>query len=1480
MIDKNKRNVNTCGGGNNTYSAGGNKKSKDNDNSSCGKNNSHKKDKISSSNDICSKSGLKTMVNRKGDVLLIKEDGNSNGEVVKKVPLFDMKPYMRTPKNLIHNYTQKEKRPKPKYNTLSCENGKYRYSIVLDDPKGKEENKMIFETNESFENMELAQNYAALLALKHLQGSRPLYKLLPAPMDVAWKSMDTSTPLVTRRNKYITKKEKALSCEMELKKQLESKNKLEMNKYKEKMEIPTLSMSLNTRTKTINIIKKHIPMLSKSYSFNSWLFDGCSEFTGIPDSAISRPKLVSFKLKSEDINGEESEINDILKRNNVGVNWSTKYINVKLSYWFGVDIREKDQIVKLIENSGFKFDKSKTALDLLLKEFDQKNKLIMSSLNNELVCLFNEIINSHEKSKIYVDYFNTSNLCIVTEISVSHFPIHYIAWMCVMWLSLHVNENELPPLLSPKKTQIEVKGYGRVEEDSNDQEDVSNSDKDCKEEGNGNDGDLEYVKEAHLHSDENKNDFISDLLSKKLKIVGDNDKDGSDMIKRAKNGQKRTVKENIIRVRRNSNLSASRNAEDIVNKLKTSQILVVKGETGCGKTTQIPILLYEGITQHDENKSSMIYCTEPRRLAAISVSKRVSSELSSAEVVVDGATQRKADNDDLIMSDLVGYSVRLDHKVTTNTRLIYCTHGILTNIIRSELSDSPKFDSSGGKNMDELRIPLNSILILDEAHERSLDVDLLLYFMKQIIFIRRDIKLVIMSASIDVAEFVNYFNRSNNINCSERLTISTINLPGRTPFPIQVEYLPFTNKYFNDKASNSELEYEEDNFVSENYNGNSNGLYGNIRICKPLDILKLRDQIISIIQSLGKSEGSVLIFLGGISDVNNLVRLLNDEESDVDLDDNKSPTLPVYALPCHSNLNYSQQMEIFKPMKNKRKVIVSTNIAEVSLTIEDIRYVIDTGRVRISMYDPVKHITSLQEVFISKSSAQQRMGRAGRTSPGKCFRLYKEEDLLNQPLEITPEILRLPVEHIILDILCFIQSRNNKNEITRKDSNSKLKLANFASLNESFEIIELLNSLGDFFTPPKLYSIETSLLSLRSYGALDDLFSITPLGKLLSKWPVDINIGILFLYGLIFNCIKPLIVIASFLTCDIPWKFDNIQGININCDYMTFIKVYNYYVVNNKNRRLKLKNNIKNMDVDLSFMNECRLPFDVKYLDLSKMETVYQTIKHFTRILNIRDTENNDYLDENMLFSRWNIIQNCIAISLYPNVSCIRLPRKIKYIGKASGKFAESIKFNKLFLYIKNKTNMNRVFNYPFLSILNEDPLSKREAYNIVLESDETNRVYLSETSAIFNRMYDVGTFHCIMYLSLFKSFNNKNTILRFPIPTSMYSLLLFSSNTLEINPTSLLNKMKVGKNRDNIDCNTNYILIDDWILLQCPGLIQSIIWYFRFVIQDLTQYISLKLTSSDYDNDSITNFNSISGIRDFDFKDFNDITQLLNFLV
>lgn len=1351
--------------------------------------------------------------------------GLEKGETkMKRPPLFEMKPYMRTPKLLLNNYCQKEKRPKPVYNKLAARNGMFRYAVIMNDPKGNEDDSMRFETKESFANSDLAQHYAAMLALRHLDGSRPLHKLFPPPLSEAWQSMDTKSPLVSRANEFISQRERAISESEWIKKQAEKKNKIVISEQKQKFEIPTLSMSYNIRKRTMEIVAKRYPMLTKSYSFKSWLFDNCEAFSGLPRST-SRPKLVSLSLNLMSEQARE-RYSGLLRSCEPG----TKTFLLSLKYWVGIDCKDKEGIVRLIESCGFDSERSETALNVVIKETEECKRLV-----HDFYSL---------REGVYLDHFRNSGICIVTDIEMSSYPKRYVAWLCIMWLSVHLKENDLPPLITPKRTQIEVKDF------SGSRDSASRREPDLGLIG-------EEIKSVLASSPENNPK--PDGFAEEGRVL-------------SRDARKPPKADPVFKAPRHGHLSASRNADVIISKLRSCQILVVKGETGCGKTTQIPILVHEGLTQFSDG---MIYCSEPRRLAAVSVSARVRSEAMK----VNSALRK----------DLIGHSVRLDHNVTCNTRLVYCTHGILINIIRSELMGA---SGTCAPNGQQRGIPMNSVLILDEAHERSLDVDLLLYFMKQLAYQMPDIRIVIMSASIEVSEFVNYFNKTLNYGMTgldsnadqtrrqggsspERITfvVDTISLPGRTPFPISVRYLPTGQKAYTRNSS-------------QKLSGGQDSSYLECNICKPLDIPKLKDQVLNIIRSLGSEEGSVLIFLGGIADVNKLAKLLSqdfeDEGDRLDCVGRTELAMPLHVLPCHSNISYNDQLEIFKPVKGKRKVIVSTNIAEVSLTIEDIRFVIDTGRVRISIYDPIRHVTSLQEVFISRSSAQQRMGRAGRTAPGKCFRIFTEEELQSQPLEITPEILRLPIEHIILDILCYLGGVGSEKQSGPGTGRG---------LKDSFRLIQLIHSLQDFFTPPKLSSIETSLLELRNCGALDDHFEITPLGELLSRWPVDLSIGILFLYGLVFNCIDPIVTIASFLTCEIPWKLEErrLPRSSTNCDYMIFIKVYNFYLEHFKSVP---RHKIRDATQILQSIEDHQLPFDPKCLDISKMETIYQTKKHLLRVLSIQDSA--ERLNEAQIFSKWNLIQTCLSASLYPNIACIRLPKRIKYVESGSGLFAETIQFNKLFLFRKNRLSKKSIGHF-FHSHPNDKPITVSRAHESFKDSEDVSRVFLSESSAIYNRMYDLGTYHCIMYMSLFESFAQNKTVLRFPISTSMYSLLLFASESLQLNPFSLINQMKKASSPNSSSASLsrerrqegsddqegllNHILIDDWIFLQCPGKIQSLVWYFRHVVREFIQFLSQKLLESKF---AVSPGKVRPKTLSFHFsmREVNEILELLHFLI
>ncbi|XP_664970.1 hypothetical protein [Cryptosporidium hominis TU502] len=260
---------------------------------------------------------------------------------------------------------------------------------------------------------------------------------------------------------------------------------------------------------------------------------------------------------------------------------------------------------------------------------------------------------------------------------------------------------------------------------------------------------------------------------------------------------------------------------------------------------------------------------------------------------------------------------------------------------------------------------------------------------------------------------------------------------------------------------------------------------------------------------------------------------------------------------------------------------------------------------------------------------------------------------------------------------------------------------------------------------------------------------------------------------------------------------------------------------------------------------------------------------------------------------RGSVVQTGRAASLYPKVAGIRLPKRIKYVRSGNGLSAHPIQFNKVLLFRKNRLSKKSIGHF-FTPQPKEKPITISQAYDIVKESQDVSRVFLSESTAIYNRMYDLGTYHCIMYMSLFQSFAQKKTVLRFPISISMYSLLLFASDSLQLNPLSLINQMKKislnpnhpkskkdqpnDQNHIDPEDSLNHILIDDWILLQCPGQIQSILWYFRYVVRDFIQFLSQKLLESKSVTPLSSNHSEVNTF--FTVKETNEILELLHFLI
>lgn len=489
--------------------------------------------------------------------------------------------------------------------------------------------------------------------------------------------------------------------------------------------------------------------------------------------------------------------------------------------------------------------------------------------------------------------------------------------------------------------------------------------------------------------------------------------------------------------------------EEFLSLVRKNQFLILVGETGSGKTTQIPQFLL-----HEFYKTGlMIGCTQPRRVAAISVAKRVAEEL------------------DVSLGDQVGYTIRFEDTCSSKTILKYMTDGML---LREAMIDPI--------------LSKYSCIVLDEAHERTTATDILMGLLKQIAKNRPDLKIVIMSATLDSGRFREFFNDAPELSVS-----------GRT-FPVEIFYTEKPEKDYLDAAIRTAIHIH-----------------------------------------LDESPGDILLFLTGEEEIEETCKKI---KAQLDVIGKAIPELRI--IPCYSSLPPSQQQRIFDPSPAPRfpgalpgrKLIISTNIAETSLTIDGIVYVIDPGFVKQKVYNPRTRVESLLVTVISKASAQQRAGRAGRTKPGKAYRLYTEKSFKTELISQTPpEILRSNLGSVVLEL-------------------------------KKLGIDDLVHF--DFMDPPAPETMMRALELLNYLGALDDEGELTEQGRKMAEFPLDPQLSKVLLESSRLGCSSEILTIVSLLSvqnCFIrPYEMreeaDDAkrQFSHPDSDHLTLLNVYNSYL--------------------------------------------------------------------------------------------------------------------------------------------------------------------------------------------------------------------------------------------------------------------------------------------------------------------------------
>uniref|UniRef100_A0A3P8WRP0 ATP-dependent RNA helicase DHX29 n=1 Tax=Cynoglossus semilaevis TaxID=244447 RepID=A0A3P8WRP0_CYNSE len=584
----------------------------------------------------------------------------------------------------------------------------------------------------------------------------------------------------------------------------------------------------------------------------------------------------------------------------------------------------------------------------------------------------------------------------------------------------------------------------------------------------------------------------------------------------------------------------------VLEALQRYPVVVVAGETGSGKSTQIPqFLLKQLLTGGKAAQPCNIVVTQPRRISAMSLASRVTQELGCE----DGPGSK---------SSLCGYQIRMENLSGEWTRLLYCTTGVLLRKLQQD------------RHLKSL-----THIIVDEVHERS--VHFLLPILKDMVMRRSDLRLVLMSATVDCDKFSNYFNRC-----------PVITIPGRT-FPVediveQTGYVLEKDSEYSQKI----LEEEEEVSVSITQKGGKTLQHQEVIVRDPssgwdlgpdLDHFSSRtrqvlqymnpnkinmDLLVDLLDYLDKSpqfaalDGAVLVFLPGLAHIQQLHDLLVSDKRFRDKNRYK-----IVAL--HSTLSSKDQAAAFTvPPPGVRKIVLSTNIAETGVTIPDVVFVIDTGKTKENKYHESSQMSSLVETFVSKASALQRQGRAGRVRNGFCFRLYPKYRFAAFMDYSIPEILRVPLEELCLHIMkCQYGSP------------------------EDF--------LSRALDPPLSQSVSNAVNLLRKIGACElSSHLLTPLGHHLASLPVNVKIGKMLIYGAILGCLEPIATIAAAITEKSPFytPMNRKDEANLaksglalaNSDHLTIYNAYLGDSVRNESNKTSIQENSSLTDVKHELM--------------------------------------------------------------------------------------------------------------------------------------------------------------------------------------------------------------------------------------------------------------------------------------------------------
>lgn len=686
--------------------------------------------------------------------------------------------------------------------------------------------------------------------------------------------------------------------------------------------------------------------------------------------------------------------------------------------------------------------------------------------------------------------------------------------------------------------------------------------------------------------------------------------------------------------------------EHIVKTVNECQVTIISGETGSGKSTQSVQFILDDMIQRQLGAAVNIICTQPRRISALGLADRVADERCAG------------------VGEEIGYIIRGESKHKAGlTRITFVTTGVLLR----------RLQTSGG-NEDDVIAALADVthVVVDEVHERSLDTDFLLVLLRQILRKRKDLKVILMSATLDAEVFENYFKDVG--------PVGRVDIQGRT-YPVQ-DF--FVDDIVHLTGFNNAATYDGEDAGDKSFAASLRGIGFGINY----DLIA--ETVRHIDHQLGSEDGGILIFLPGTMEIDRTLQAL-------------SSFANLHALPLHASLLPAEQKRVFSlPPAGKRKVIAATNVAETSITIEDIVAVIDTGRVKETSYDPQTNMVRLAETWASRAACKQRRGRAGRVRAGNCYKLYTrnaESKMMERP---EPEIRRVPLEQMCLSI-------------------------------KAMGVHDVSGFLASALTPPESTAVEGAIALLSQMGAITDN-ELTALGRHMSMIPADLRLGKLLVYGATFGCLDATLTIASVLTARSPFlsprerdqatrdefnrlraSFSNNQG-----DLLVDLRAYEQWS-NLRGKGISAR--------DLRFWCQDKQVSSQTMFDITSNRSQYlSALKEISLIPSLYSLNN---ASTRGMYDKHNandaLLRAIIAASFNPQIARIQLPEK-----KFAAGIAGAVELDPEARQIKYFNHENgRVFVHPSSTLFSSQTFPSNASFVTYFNKMATSKIFIRDITPL-----------------------------------------------------------------------------------------------------------------------------------------------------